>query len=85
IRSNCVEDVLAFMYAILIDQHELIDRTVIVAGDSAWSHLIENKTPLLLIPRFGAPDIASALSRGHRVLMIVDPATEYSRDDATIS
>jgi len=85
VASTCAEDVLSFVYAALIDQPEVVDRSVVVDSRSAWSHLIETTVPLLLIPRFDDPDISGALKQGHRVLVTVDGGKEYSHDDATIS
>lgn len=84
VASTCTEDVLAFVYAALIDRPEVVDRSVVVDSRSAWSHLIETTVPLLLIPRFDDPDISGALKREHRVLVTVDDGKEYSHDDATI-
>lgn len=85
IESTGIEDALAFTYAVLSDHNRLLDRTVLVTDQAAWSHLVESTTPLLLIPRFSNPDIGAAMGRGHRVLTIINDATEYSADDATIS
>lgn len=85
IESTGIEDALAFTYAVLSDHNRLLDRTVLVTDQAAWPHLVESTTPLLLIPRFSNPDIGAAMGRGHRVLTIINDATEYSADDATIS
>ena len=85
IKTSCVDDALAFTYAVLSDHNRLLDRTVLVTDQAAWSHLVESTTPLLLIPRFSNPDMGAAMGRGHRVLTIINDATEYSADDATIS
>lgn len=83
--STCIQDVLAFVYAVLIDQPELADRAVVVNCRSAWSRLVESAAPLLLISCFSDPNTSIALDRGHRVLATIDSSTEYSRDNATIS
>lgn len=85
IKTACVDDALAFTYAALSDDDELVDCTILVADRTAWSHLAENPTPLLLIPHFDNPNIGAAMDRGHLVLTIIDNTIEYSRDDATIS
>ena len=85
IETTCAEDALAFTYAALSKQHEIADRSVFVTDRTAWSRLVESKTPLLLIPHFDNPDIGAAMDRGHRVLTIIDNSTEYSSDDHTIS
>lgn len=85
IKTACVDDALAFTYAALSDDDELVDCTILVADRTAWSHLAENPTPLLLIPRFDNPNIGAAMDRGHLVLTIIDNTIEYSRADATIS
>ena len=85
IETTCAEDALAFTYAALSKQHEIADRSVVVTDRTAWSRLVESKTPLLLIPHFDNPDIGAAMDRGHRVLTIIDNSTEYSSDDHTIS
>ena len=85
IKTSCVDDALAFTYAALLERDEFVEHTVLVNDHAAWSRLVESPTPLLLIPRFDAPDIGAAMDRGHRVLTIINDATEYSADDATIS
>lgn len=85
IKTTCIEDALAFTYAAISDHNELVERTILVTDQAAWSRLVESPTPLLLIPRFDAPDIGAAMDRGHRVLTIFNDAAEYSADDATIS
>lgn len=85
IKTSCVDDALAFTYAALLERDEFVEHTVLVNDHAAWSRLVESPTPLLLIPRFDAPDIGAAMDRGHRVLTIINDATEYSADNATIS
>ena len=86
VQSTCPEDVLAFAFAALKNQPDLIERAVVVTGAGAWSRLVESAEPLILIPRYADPDagIRDALSRGHHVLTVVDSATEYSREQATV-
>lgn len=85
IETTCAEDALAFTYAALSKQREIAEQSVFVTDRTAWSRLVESKTPLLLIPHFDNPDIGAAMDRGHRVLTIIDNSTEYSSDDHTIS
>jgi hypothetical protein len=82
VASTCVRDVLAFVYAALEKRPDL-DRAIVITDRVAWAHLVECATSLLLIPLFSNPDTASALERGHRVLVAVNGDT-YSQDDATI-
>lgn len=84
VASTCDQDVLAFVHAVLMEQMNLLDRTVIVTDQRVWSHLMECKTSLLLIPIFNDPYIGSALERGHKVLIVVND-DKYSQINATIS
>lgn len=84
VSSTDARDVLAFVYAALQTHSNLLERTLIVTDQTAWDHLVEFKTSLLLIPRFNNPDTASALARGHRVLMVIDGESR-SKDTDTIA
>jgi hypothetical protein len=48
----------------------------VVSGPGAWERLIDSSLGLVLIPTFDDPDVSTALSRGHRVVV---PAARVSR------
>ncbi|WP_146750812.1 hypothetical protein [Actinomyces sp. Z5] len=84
VSSVAANDVLAFVYASLVEERALLERAFVVDSADAWARLTEDNTPTLLIPQFANPDVTRALKRGHRVLEAID-ATAYSRGDATVA
>jgi hypothetical protein len=47
---------------------DLAARSLVVSGGSAWNRLVDSAT-LVLIPTFEDPDVATALRKGHRVVV----------------
>jgi hypothetical protein len=60
----------AFIYASLAQDNELLNRTMVVNDEAAWKRLADSTTPLVLIPLFHDPDVGTVLSRGHRVILV---------------
>ncbi|MDO4888482.1 MAG: hypothetical protein Q3979_07265 [Actinomycetaceae bacterium] len=83
IASTAVEDVLAFVYAVIDKESALVERAMVVTDQGSWARLVKSSTRMLLIPRFDNPDLGRAVERGHQVTVIVDSGS-YSNDDATI-
>lgn len=46
-------------------------RALVVSGERAWGRLVDSAIPMLLIPIFDEPDVATALDNGHRVVVPV--------------
>jgi hypothetical protein len=44
-------------------------RALVVSAEGAWGRLADSATPLVLIPTFEEPDVATALENGHRVVV----------------
>ena len=74
IQVTWADEALAFVYAAIADQPELVARTVVVTDSAAWHRLTESTSPLVLILQFGGqPDLSAAVENGHRVLLIAGP------------
>lgn len=74
IQAPWRDEALAFTFAALAEQHDLLFRSVVVTDSTAWKRLTESPTPLILIPLFSdAPDLAAAVDNGHRVILIAEP------------
>ena len=64
------DEALAFVFASLESEPELLQRTIVVDDPVAWQRLIQSATPLVLIPLFEGPgEIADALGRNHYVII----------------
>ena len=67
------EEALAIVCASLLGDGDGIDtlraRAVIVSAPGAWDRLVDSAHGLMLIPSFDGADIASALSKGHHVVI----------------
>jgi hypothetical protein len=68
-------EALAVMSASLVDDGQEVDpiraRALIVSAPGAWGRLVDSDIPLVLIPTFEEPDVATAISNGHRVVVPV--------------
>ena len=77
-------EALAVVCASLVDDSSEVApfraRALVVSGEGAWGRLVDSPAPLVLIPTFEEPDVATALDNGHRVV-VPSPAT--SRPAAT--
>jgi excisionase family DNA binding protein len=74
IRASWHDDALAFLYAALDGQGDLLGRTIIVTDEGVWQRLADSTVPLVLVPMFdGEPDLASAIDNGHRVVVLAGP------------
>ena len=69
------EEALAMVCACLLGDGDEIDavraRAVIVSAPGAWDRLVDSAHGLVLIPNFDDADIASALTKGHHVVIPV--------------
>ena len=67
------EEALAIVCASLLGDGDEVDelraRAVIVSAPGAWDRLVDSDNALVLIPNFDDADIASALSKGHHVVI----------------
>ena len=64
------EEALAVICAALADDSDdLAARSVVVSAAGAWDRLVDSDAGLVLIPTFEEPDVSTALSRGHRVVV----------------
>jgi hypothetical protein len=80
VNAPSKEEALAVICAVLADEINDVDRlaarSVVVSGAGAWDRLADSDASLVLIPTFEDPDVATALSRGHRVVV---PASRVVR------
>lgn len=68
------DEVIAFVHAATADLPAVSERSVVVQDVSAWQRVIESHGPLVLIPLFHEGlDLASAIGRGHQVLLPAGP------------
>jgi hypothetical protein len=67
------EEALAIVCASLLGDGDEVDalraRAVIVSAPGAWDRLVDSAHSLVLIPNFDDADLASALSKGHHVVI----------------
>lgn len=75
LRGTWREQVLATMSRVFTKSDENV-TPVVVRSSSAWSRLLENGSPLVLIPLFDEPDVGGALAAGHRVALIAGADTQ---------
>jgi hypothetical protein len=65
-------EALAVACASLVGGGEEVDalraKALVVSGSGAWGRLVDSDSPLVLMPTFEEPDVATALCRGHRVV-----------------
>jgi len=80
------EEALAIVCASLLgdgaEVDELRARAIIVSGSGAWDRLVDSDNPLVLIPNFDDADIASALRKGHHV--VIPLGRDARHDDSRI-
>jgi hypothetical protein len=72
VQSLWKEDTLAFVAAAIQDfkPPESVRPTVIVSSAEVWARVIEQPGRMTLIPLFGDPDIARALTQGHHIVLV---------------
>lgn len=74
IQAPWRDEALAFTFAALAAQNDLLYRAIVVTDSAAWQRLTESRSPLILVPLFSdAPDLAAAVDNGHRVILIAEP------------
>ncbi|MFS0732308.1 helix-turn-helix domain-containing protein [Microbacterium sp. 1P10UB] len=75
VRGIWADQVLATVHRSLSRSDDALTAVVVTAA-AAWSRLISNGSPLVLIPTFEEPNIGGALQHGHRVLLVASPRTQ---------
>jgi hypothetical protein len=82
------EEALAIVCASLLGDGDEIDaarsRALIVSAPGAWDRLVDSAHSLVLIPSFDDADIASALSRGHHVVIPVGRDARHADADIVV-
>ena len=64
------EEAFAVICAVLADDSDdLAARAIVVSAAGAWDRLVDSDAGLVLIPTFEEPDVSTALSKGHRVVV----------------
>ncbi|OZC01309.1 hypothetical protein [Rubricoccus marinus] len=63
------DEALAFLAAALAGAPRRLDRSLIVRTQAAWRRLSTWPTPLVLLPTFERPPVASAVQAGHHVIV----------------
>ena len=63
------DEALAFLAAALAGAPRRLDRSLIVRTQAAWRRLSAWPTPLVLLPTFERPPVASAVQAGHHVIV----------------
>ncbi|WP_146084428.1 helix-turn-helix domain-containing protein [Rathayibacter sp. AY1C1] len=71
VKASSESEACAFIYGALQDT-DLLASALVVRTSTAWARLIHSTTPLILVPKFDQPDVTSALSSNHRVLLPAD-------------
>lgn len=82
IQSEWDEDTKAFIHAATrIDKADGDEPSPIILVDSpeVWERILEQPGGAILIPTFKNADVASALSHGHHVLLVIDLSTISGR------
>ncbi|HVT37935.1 MAG TPA: hypothetical protein VHE78_02720 [Gemmatimonadaceae bacterium] len=75
VKAESQDESIAFLAATLegaqsMDRDEMFARSVVVAEESAWRHLVAASTPLILIPLFDVGNaVASAVEGAHTVVL----------------
>jgi hypothetical protein len=67
IVADSRDEALAFLAAALTDVPQRLDRSLVVRTPAAWRRLSTWPTPLVLVPTFERPPIATAVQAGHHV------------------
>lgn len=83
VKSSCVDESLAFIYAALVDAPDLLELAMVVATPDAWHQLAMSPTRELLIPTFNHPDL-HAVTHGHRVVLVAGSESCVRRDEDAI-
>jgi len=81
VQSEWADDCLAFLYAALSISEDVDDfgTVVVVSSAEAWDSILEKPGQAVLIPVFEAADVASAISKGHHVVTVIDRAAKSWR------
>jgi hypothetical protein len=68
-------EALAVVCASLVGRSDDVDglraKALVISSPGAWGRLVDSDSPLVLMPIFEEPDVATALRRGHRVVVPV--------------
>ena len=84
VKSSCVDESLAFIHATLLNTPELLEQAMVITNSDAWRQLVTSPNKMLLIPQFNNPELHTALSSGHRVLLAVGPESRTRHNDGVI-
>jgi len=77
LKADSQDEALAFAFAAMHEVGDLrgIERALVVRSPRAWKRLSGHNTPLVLLPTFESPQVASATRQGHQVLLPLGPET----------
>jgi excisionase family DNA binding protein len=68
-RDEAIAFVAASLGAAGGEEHAAAEPVVVVSARPAWNRLTQSTSPMTLLPEFDEPDIGTALSRGHHVVI----------------
>jgi excisionase family DNA binding protein len=73
VKAPWRDESLAFIYAALESEPALMNRTVVVKDNSAWSRLVASPQQMILVPLFkDGVDLQAAEDARHRVILVAD-------------
>jgi excisionase family DNA binding protein len=73
VKASTSTDALAFIFGALATS-DLLSSVMVIRDRQAWERIVDSSSPLILIPTFERPSIASANTKGHRVLLLAGAA-----------
>jgi hypothetical protein len=88
VYASSREEAIAFTAAALLKDDEAdgyvvegapLSSGVVVYTVQTWNRLLESRNPALYVPLFEGADVASALQRGHTVVVPMGPSDDRSR------
>lgn len=73
IQAPWRDEALAFTFATLTAQKELLNRAIVVTDGAAWQRLTESRSSLILVAQFADElGLATAVNNRHRVILIAE-------------
>ena len=69
IQSGWRDDVLSFIERVNSEMPE-VDEPLIIESAEVWDRVIRTRGHMTLIPMFERPDVATAIQRGHHVVLV---------------
>lgn len=77
-REEALATICAAFVSDDVDAEGLLSRALVISGAGAWARTVAKDAELALIPTFDDADVASALRRGHHVIVPMSTSTRMS-------